>query len=389
MNLGFYYHIPLCSSAGKLRTASYLGCFLDELANHVDSLTLFMHESETDDNNMDYELTAKNICYVSLGRKPRPEIRAFLGGKLVAPVREDIGRCDVMLVRAPTHLFAAWVHLCKKAGTKLVPLLVGDYRAGNAFLKFPFPKKQIIQFLNWYVDCREQTCLRGQLVLANSRVLVEKYRPIARAVYEVRTTTLSEASFYEREDTCTGDTINLLYTGRFEWQKGLQELFDAFAGLVHEHGVNAILHFAGWQGGHGTSIQASLLQQAASKGVGGRVIFHGKKKVGRELDALYRLADIYVMPSHAEGFPRTLWEAMANSCPVVATSVGSIPDFLCAGQHALLVPPKDTQALQGAIMNIIGNKALRQRLISEGQDLAREDTLQTQAIKLINLLESA
>jgi glycosyltransferase involved in cell wall biosynthesis len=386
MKLGFYYHIPVRTTENGLVTAGFLGCFLDALAAQVSELILFLHDAEEYHGGMDYELEARNVRFVSLGRKPHPVSRTFLGMRLVNPVRKELSNCDMLLVRAPTHLFGSWARLCQSERIRLVPLLVGDYAACNANIEFTFPKKQVLKALNRFVNWQERRHLRGKQVLVNSVALAEKYQPIAEVVHQVRTTTLSEDSFFEREDTCGNDAINILYTGRFDWQKGLQELFDAFV-LIVKGGRSARLHLVGWQDGNGSSIEESLKRQGVERGVSDCLIFHGRKKVGAELDEMYRMADIYVIPSYAEGFPRTIWEAMANSLPVIATKVGSIPEFLVNKTHALLIASQDVESLKSAILCLANEPSLRKRLISGGSQLAMKNTLKSQSEKMVELLK--
>ena len=386
--LGFYYHIPVRRCGERLATAGYLGCFLDALARQVDELVLFMHEAEMDDPNMDYQLAAENVRWVSLGEGAHPLRRTFLGRNLVGRAADQLGACDVLLVRAPTHLLDSWARLCGRLKKRLVPLIVGDFRAGNASLKFGFPKRQVVAFLNRVVDARERASLRQRMVVVNSRALAEKYAGIAGEVHEVRTTTLTEDSFFDRGDTCQQARIQLLYTGRFEWAKGLGELLDAFCLLAKERGGDAVLNLVGWQGSRGASVEEAIVRRAAGEGLSDRVVFHGKKCVGEELDAMYRMADVFVMPSitQAEGFPRTIWEAMANSLPVVATTVGAVGSYLEPDQHAVLVSPGDVSGLVAGVRRVIAEPDLRRRLIAGGRELALSNTLDKQSSKLIRLL---
>jgi len=387
MKLGFYYHIPIRVTEKGLATAGAQGCFLDALSAEVSELVLFLHEAEERDPGMDYELKARNVRFVSLGRKPHAVSRAFFGSRLVKPVQQDLLGCDILLVRAPTHLFGAWARLCEKREVILVPLLVGDFTNGSANIDFSFLKKLLLKWLNRFVDRQERRLLSGKKVLVNSTALAGKYSPIAEVVYQVGTSTLSKDSFFEREDTCVNDEIHILYTGRFDWQKGLQELVDAFVALVLKSEVDAKLHFAGWQDSRGESVEDKIIQQVRSCGISNRVIFHGYKKVGPELDSLYRMADVYVCPSYAEGFPRTLWEAMANSCPVIATKVGGIPQCLEDGEHALLIEPRDSDAIFNGLSSLIENSVLRRRLILQGQVLSRTNTLDVQSKNLAVILD--
>jgi glycosyltransferase involved in cell wall biosynthesis len=117
---------------------------------------------------------------------------------------------------------------------------------------------------------------------------------------------------------------------------------------------------------------------AKQEGVKDRVVYHGYKAVGPDLFAYYVAADIYVIASQScfEGFPRTIWEAMAHSLPVVATRVGSIPDFIEGA--AELVEPKNHIALADGILKIIKTPELRKRNIRNGYSLAEKNTLEEQ-----------
>jgi glycosyltransferase involved in cell wall biosynthesis len=73
-------------------------------------------------------------------------------------------------------------------------------------------------------------------------------------------------------------------------------------------------------------------------------------------------ATALVLPSRSEGMGRVLVEAFCRARPVVATRVGGIPDLVAEGQNGLLVEPGDTQALADAIVRILGDRELAQRL---------------------------
>jgi glycosyltransferase involved in cell wall biosynthesis len=68
-----------------------------------------------------------------------------------------------------------------------------------------------------------------------------------------------------------------------------------------------------------------------------------------------------VLPSHTEGFPNVILEAMSHGLPVVATSVGGIPEILENG-GGIVIPPKDTEALKSAMELLIADEALRETM---------------------------
>jgi glycosyltransferase involved in cell wall biosynthesis len=88
-----------------------------------------------------------------------------------------------------------------------------------------------------------------------------------------------------------------------------------------------------------------LEQRVRDAGLADRVRFHGEVL---DAAACFRAFDLFVSSSRTEGTPIVLFEAIAAGVPVVATSVGGVPDVLGPDQ-ALLVPPEDPSALAAAI----------------------------------------
>jgi glycosyltransferase involved in cell wall biosynthesis len=76
----------------------------------------------------------------------------------------------------------------------------------------------------------------------------------------------------------------------------------------------------------------------------------------------YAVADALALPSHSEGSPNVLLEAMASGLPVVATSVGGVPEMVLHEESALLVPPHDPHSFAAALNQMLTDQALRKRL---------------------------
>jgi glycosyltransferase involved in cell wall biosynthesis len=94
-----------------------------------------------------------------------------------------------------------------------------------------------------------------------------------------------------------------------------------------------------------------------SMGLASNVRVHGWIGRRRREELLAR-ASIFVLPSHAEGLPVSLLEAMAAGCAVVATTVGGIPDVVEDGFNGLLVPPGDVRALEAALARLVADPEL-------------------------------
>jgi glycosyltransferase involved in cell wall biosynthesis len=96
-------------------------------------------------------------------------------------------------------------------------------------------------------------------------------------------------------------------------------------------------------------------------GLTSRVTFTGKISA-ESLRRFYTTSEIVVLPSLYEGFGLPAAEAMACGTPVVATRAGALPEVVGEEGAGLLVPPRDPQALAGAILRILQDEAGRGKM---------------------------
>jgi glycosyltransferase involved in cell wall biosynthesis len=87
---------------------------------------------------------------------------------------------------------------------------------------------------------------------------------------------------------------------------------------------------------------------------------------------LYALMDVFVLPSHREGFPRTPMEASLMGIPSVVTDVRGCREAVLPGQNGLVVPFGDLPALSDAILTLLTDQALAHQLGEGGRKMARE-----------------
>ena len=93
---------------------------------------------------------------------------------------------------------------------------------------------------------------------------------------------------------------------------------------------------------------------------------------GARKAALFREAEVFVLPSYTEGFSLALLEAMSCGLAVVATRVGGTPDIIVESEQGLLVEPGDEDALAGALARLAASPALREQMGRRNARLARE-----------------
>ena len=112
-----------------------------------------------------------------------------------------------------------------------------------------------------------------------------------------------------------------------------------------------------------------MLQLAAKLGVTQRIKLAGFQ---RDTAPYYAMATLVAVPSHSEGSPNVVLEAMAAGLPIVANQVGGVPEILDEGATGLMVMPRNPTAMAYAIQRILTDEELRGRLGASARARAEE-----------------
>jgi glycosyltransferase involved in cell wall biosynthesis len=138
----------------------------------------------------------------------------------------------------------------------------------------------------------------------------------------------------------------ILAVGRLSNEKGHIDLLEAIGLLA-----------GSWQGGPFHVVvagdgpeRAALERRARELKIAERVIFAGQQA---NVPPFYGMADVFVLPSHSEGSPNVLLEAMAAGLPIASTAAGGAAELVRDGETALVVPPRDPRALSQAISRLL------------------------------------
>ncbi len=150
----------------------------------------------------------------------------------------------------------------------------------------------------------------------------------------------------------TFDTL-VLFVGRLVEHKNLPRLLQAFAQVVKQRPRTRLL-----LAGSGP-LHDALAAQIGQLGLQDHALLLGEQS---EVPALMEAADLVVLPSLREGLSNVVLEAMALGRAVLSTPVGGIPQAIDNGRHGVLVEPTDTDALARALLTLIDDPALRERL---------------------------
>jgi glycosyltransferase involved in cell wall biosynthesis len=202
-----------------------------------------------------------------------------------------------------------------------------------------------------------------------SRAVAEQLRRPQRAVvvYPAIDPAVADgdaAAFRERHGL-TGDGPYLATLGSITRGRGQDVALRALQTVLRRH-PSARLVVGGVPHPRATdaAYSARLDALAARLGVADRVHRVGFVRPGD----LYAAVDVVLNPARtAETFGIVAAEALVAGTPVVSTSVGAVPEILRDGEHVLLVPPDRPDALAEAVLRVLGDRALADRLVAAGR----------------------
>jgi glycosyltransferase involved in cell wall biosynthesis len=217
------------------------------------------------------------------------------------------------------------------------------------------------QFDDLYRDSgpRRRALMRRSLDLADmhivqspglAHVLRGMTRRPVRAIFNgVRTTELAPPDGWAHSG---GTTVRVVALGTLGERKGTYDLLDAAERLQVRRPEIRIIFVGGGE-------LDRFLAIAAERRLA-NVTFAGAVDDAARVTLLHG-GDVFALPSHAEGQPIAILEAMAAGLPILSTSVGSIPEVV-RDANGVLIPPRSVDALVAALERLAGDAALRERL---------------------------
>lgn len=175
-----------------------------------------------------------------------------------------------------------------------------------------------------------------------------------------------------------GDCRVALTVGRLSKEKGHADLIDALAHLNGAGGCSTIRFVIVGDGPE----RSELERRARESGIADLVLFAGHQN---EVGTYYGMADAFVLPSHTEGSPNALLEAMSAGLPIVSTDAGGAAELVSNGNTALVVERRAPQSLSRAIGRLLEDRQLASRLSASAQRAARGYTPEAYSAALIEV----
>ena len=288
---------------------------------------------------------------------------------LIGPRHYGIGTIRYQLQTAVDREIAAFdpnivqVHGLIPAGVMAlgskVPYVVTGH--GTEAYKAPFKRESLKKVAH-------QVVTHAAACVGVSAFVAERLRMFGARDPRVIFNGADDAVFYPRSRSAARAELGLdagaptlLFAGHMLEQKGMRELLKAAFAIRN---LRPQFIFAG-----DGELEGELRETLRSANI--RALFPGVVDQ-RRLATMYAATDVVVLPSHAEGLPLLLCEAMCAGRAVVATRVGGIPEIVRDGETGYIVEPRDADGLARRLRDVLTDAVLRKRFEHEAFAFARE-----------------
>ncbi len=145
--------------------------------------------------------------------------------------------------------------------------------------------------------------------------------------------------------------------GRFSPEKGQEVLLESVALVLPECPEIKVMLVGEGQERNKLEVMANHL------GISNAIVFCGYQQAMQDY---YEAADIVILPSHSEGLPNVVLEAMMSKRAVISTDVGGVKEIISDGENGWIVPPGNFKAMANALKIVVINVELRKQVAEKG-----------------------
>lgn len=281
-------------------------------------------------------------------------------------------------------VFAAWYP--KWTGVKVIldihdivpELFANKFRTGSRGL------------LLWMLKLTEKvsTAFADHVIIAN-HLWYERLvkRSVAAEKCSVVLNHVDDEIFKARRRTRDDGKVVIIFPGSFQWHQGLDIAVRALA-RVREKVPEAELHLYG--SGGGARAKSDLLRLAKELGLNGSVKFPGSVQL-HEIPELVANADVGIVPKRADSFGNEAYstkimEFMSQGIPVVASRT-KVDEYYFDEKVVRFFPSGDSEAMAAAIVEVLENRELRERLVKAGREYVERNSWKLKKGEYIELVD--
>lgn len=289
-----------------------------------------------------------------IGKKGMKKLVRFVGAYFKVLFKLLLHRYDLCYLAITCHGIgflkdAPFVLLCKLFGRKVV---IHQHNKGmNAYVE-RWPYRWLFPLVYRHTH----------VILLSWKLYPDVEKVVERDQVRICPNGIPDMPLFAEADTYRPEIPQLLFLSNLVESKGVYVLLDACK-LLKERGYRFVCH---WVGGESKEITRQVFEEEVRKrGLEGTALYHGPQ-YGKEKEAFFRKADIFVQPTFEDCFPLTIVEAMQHGIPVVATSEGAIPDMVVHEESGYICERKNAFQLAKSIEKLLNDSDLRKQMGENG-----------------------
>lgn len=350
---------------GSIWVENSTGTFLVNLKKHVDEVTLYHFKMSFAQSNRlaDFKLSDQGINIINVPWTANKIINYIRG------MRRGYGllkQADFFYIFYPGHLSKLMAMAAVLSGRKFGLYVRGEKGVASGFSRFIYKRARVV------LTVSNQFTHQINSFGGNAKTI----RPMIE---------YSEGDVITNRPYSTRKFYKLLYVGRLETRKGTFDLVGAVKRMLESGPANFVLDVVG-DGPEAVQIK----QLVADLGLSEVIVFHGSVSNKETLKNYYLKADLFVFPSHDEGFPRVLYEASMFGLPIATTFVGTIGYLMKDKINSYKLPVKSPAEMGDILSGILKDYESAARMAGAATEMILQylkDNKYPHEEQLVNLIK--
>ena len=347
-------HGPFSLKEGIFHTHGAKATFINDLTDHYDKI--FVYTDIVSTVHPDYDLVSQtpiNVNKVQVipfwhvkGAGEEGILRSILKYSkfLLTIFRDRKSWQDLFLFQSFYSILTIALIYLLKLRSRVIVYMAGDISESlihRVKFKNSLIRKLYGHLINWY----EGSVLeRSDSILVHGTDLYNRYKDLGSKIDYI---VPMRERFQGQQKKKFENIKNFVFVGRLIKSKGVDFLLEAVKEVITK---NIPIHLDIVGSGPEDN---SLKTYAETLGVFPHVRFCGHISDRKELTDIYANADVFVLPSLTEGFPRVIYESIENGLLIVSTDVGGIPSFIRHKKNGILVPVNELDKLGRTMLDVL------------------------------------
>lgn len=314
------------------------------------------------------QANGENVSFIPLPCYIGPLRFLFNFWKIRRIIKKSVNKEDAFILRISSNIASQLESILRKQGQPYGVEFVGDPDSGFS----PGTMKHLLRPLFRWIFIRQanRQCENAVATSYVTQEYLQRKYPCPNFSIGVSDVHLTKEDFIlePRIYMPFFSSLKIVNVGSFEQLYKGQDLLIEALNICIKKGLDITLYLVG--DGKNRKLMERKVQDLH---LNDRVIFLGQLPDAKDVQEVLDKCDLFVLPSRAEGLPRSIIEAMARGLPCIGTNIGGIPELISS---EFLVPTNDARALALKIEEILYSPFKTSKASEENLEKAKEYTME-------------